>query len=297
MSAPVLSVEAVSVDRGGRRVLHDVSLDVSAGQIVALLGPNGAGKTTLMDAITGRVPLAGGSVRVGGDDLATAPRACRRRIGYAGQEIAVFPTLTVTENVASWAAVSGVARAARTRAVDDVLRLLFLQDLAHRPVRELSGGERRRVHCAMAMVARPPVLLLDEPTVGVDPMTRSALLDHLTQLADGGTAVLYSTHYLHEVEKRAAVVVMLREGKVVASGQADELISRHCTSVIEMTVERGGETRTVVVPTSDAVTDLARLLDGLRADGDRLVGVEVRRPSLEDAFTHIVSTSEVAHGR
>lgn len=289
MSDAVLEVDGLTVDRESRRVLHGISLTVRPGEIIALLGPNGAGKTTLMDAVTGRLRPVGGSVRVAGHDVARDPRACRRRIGYAGQEIAVFPTLTVAENVTAWAGMSGLRRGQRTQAVDDVLRMLFLAELADRQVRTLSGGEQRRVHCAMAMVGGPDVLLLDEPTVGVDPTTRTALLDHIGQLAAGGTAVLYSTHYLAEMEKRAAAIVMLRQGRVIASGPATELISRYCTSVIEMRVVRAGKTDTVVVPTSDPAADLMRLLDEVRSGDGELAGVEVRTPTLEDAFTQIVA--------
>jgi ABC-2 type transport system ATP-binding protein len=292
MADTTLRVDGVSVVRDGRQVLREVSLDVEPGRIVALLGPNGAGKTTLMEAITGRVALAGGRVLLGPADVARDPRALRRAIGYAGQEVAVFPTLTVAENVTAWAALGGVPRRSRGPAVRDALDVLFLGDLAGRAVHTLSGGERRRVHCAMAMVTKPPVLMLDEPTVGVDPTTRAALLDHVGQLAAAGTGVLYSTHYLHEVEKRASTVVMLRAGEAVARGPAGELISRHCRSVIEIRSRRPGEpAETLVVPTSDPAADLGRLLEDVRARGQRLLGVEVRTPTLEDAFTQILAAT------
>lgn len=292
MDGPVLEVAGVTVARGGRQVLHGVSLTVEPGGITALLGPNGAGKTTLMDAIMGQVPLASGRVRVKGTDIRDDPRACRRRIGYAGQEVAVFPPLTVLENVSAWAAMSGVGTQPRAQAVDDVLQVLFLSHLTDRPVRTLSGGEQRRVHCAMSMVGRPEVLLLDEPTVGVDPTTRTALLDHIDQLAAAGVAVLYSTHYLHEVERRAADVVMLQQGGVIARGSAEALISHYCTSVIQARVRRGDEVEHLTQPTSDPAGDLVQLLGHVQASGGSVVSLEVRTPTLEDAFAAVMAEGE-----
>lgn len=294
MTAPRLVAELLQVRRGHRAVLHGVSFTIVAGEILGLLGPNGAGKSTLMDAVTGRLALTGGNVRVDGHDLREDPRVCRRRIGYAGQEVAVFPTLTVTENVAGWAAMTGVPRGERRRAVRDVLEALQLEPLAGREVRRLSGGEQRRVHCAMAVVSRPPVLLLDEPTVGVDPHTRAALLDYVRAFAASGRAVLYSTHYLHEMEKLGSQVLMLEHGRVVAEGTVAALISRHCVSVAELRVQGpdDAEPRTVVVPLSRPEVEIVQLLESIAEQGIRLLGLQVRRPTLEDAFSQIIARAQ-----
>jgi ABC-2 type transport system ATP-binding protein len=286
----VLDVQGLTVRRGGRAVLSAVSARIERGRILALLGPNGAGKTTFMDSVVGRVRRESGSVLVAGRDVAAAPRWCRARVGYAHQELAVYPTLTVTENVAGWAAMTGLPRRARAEATAGALAAMRLEEVRTRQVRTLSGGERRRVHCAMALVGSPPLLLLDEPTVGVDPATRRAVLDHVRQLAAAGTAVCYSTHYLHEVEALDAEVLLLRDGRVVAAGPVRELTARHGQQVIAVRTDGPGGTETVTeLPTADPAADLPGVLADLGRRGVALRGLEVRAPSLEDVFDRVTS--------
>ncbi|OKI02551.1 hypothetical protein A6A06_16175 [Streptomyces sp. CB02923] len=287
----ILEVRGVCAAYGKHTALRDVSLTIEPGRIVGLLGPNGAGKTTLMDVVVGKTRPTSGSVSVCGMDVARQARACRERIGYAAQDLAVFPTLTARENVRNWAGISGVGRSGRDRAVDVALSAMLLEDVADRQVRTLSGGQQRRVHCAMATAARPPLLLLDEPTVGVDPATRRALLQHVRELAAEGTAICYSTHYLPEVEALDAEVVLLKDGRTAARGRVDDLLGRFGQTVIEMHFKEdddGTGTAGSVSVVADGPGDLPKVLRGLGPDLDRLAGLEVRRPSLDEVFDRIV---------
>ncbi|MFF5481881.1 ATP-binding cassette domain-containing protein [Streptomyces sp. NPDC012935] len=297
---PVLDVRGLTAAYGPHQALRGVSLTIEAGQVLGLLGPNGAGKTTLMDAVVGKVRPTGGSVTVCGYDVARQPRAVRARTGYAEQDLAVFPTLTVRQNVTSWAALGGLRRRARAAAVDSALAAMLLDGVADRQVRELSGGQRRRVHCAMATVCHPPLLLLDEPTVGVDPATRRAVLEHVRALAAEGTAVCYSTHYLPEVEALGADVVLLKDGATAAHGGVTELLDRFGRTVVELRLrEAGGDDaagsqsgeRNVSVAV-DSAAELPAVLQGLQDDLGRLTGLEIRRPTLDEVFDRIV-TQEV----
>lgn len=254
--------------------------------MVGLLGRNGAGKTTLIRAITGLLRPERGSIRVGGIDVAADPRATRRMLGAAPQDLAVFPPLTVTENLWGWAELAGIGRSGRRRAVREVQDALGLAPLGDRPAHLLSGGEQRRLHCAMAMVARPPLLLLDEPTVGVDPQTRRALLDHLVALAASGTAVLYSTHYLTEIEQLGAYSVILHRGRVVARGGSDELVRRLSGASIDVTVQ-DTPLRTVRIPSVDPAAELPGVLAEFAERGETVVAVSIHRSSLEDAFLSV----------
>jgi ABC-2 type transport system ATP-binding protein len=288
----VLEVRGLSVAYGDRRALRDVSLTIEAGQILGLLGPNGAGKSTLMGAVVGAVRPAGGTIRVAGIDIAAQPRRARARTGYAEQELAVFPTLTARENVTDWAAICRVPRRARAEAVDRTLSALLLDDVADRQVRTLSGGQRRRVHCAMATVARPDLLLLDEPTVGVDPATRRAVLDHVRELAAAGTAVCYSTHYLPEVETLDATVVLLADGAVATRGRVGDLLDRYGSTMIDLRVaDDEGGTRTVSTAVAGPEA-LPGVLQGLGPDLARLAGVEIRRSSLDEVFDRVVGAAK-----
>lgn len=289
-----LKVEHLTVARGGRDVLVDISFSIRAGQVVALLGPNGAGKTTLMDSIVGKTRPRAGSVRVGGRLVDAHGRWCRSRIGYADQELALFPTLTVWENVWGWSAFTGLAGLARKIAVRDALSAMLLERIQRRLVRELSGGERRRVHCAMAVVARPPILLLDEPTVGVDPNTRRAVLNYVRALAGDGAAICYSTHYLHEVEHLDADVVLLRDGRMLVDGGVGDLIARHGNPVIEI---QAADSELIHVPSDDPSRDVPRLLDQFRREGRKLTSLAIRSPTLDDVFDRFVDSEAGTDGR
>lgn len=284
--AGFLQVDGVQVSYGERHALRGVSLQVARGQVVGLLGHNGAGKTTLMLAVAGLVRLARGRIRVGDVDVARDSRAARRLIGIAPQDLAVFPPLTVVENIRGWAELAGLRGRQCRRAIRDAIGVMQLDHVYDRQVQRLSGGEQRRVHCAMAIVARPPLLLLDEPTVGVDPATRRAVLTHVAALAAQGAAVLYSTHYLAEIEQLGADVIILHHGQVLASGGVANLVSQLSGTTVELAFHRpeGGPPRTVRVPVTDPVGELPAILHSLGERQRLLAGVSIQRPSLEDAF-------------
>jgi ABC-2 type transport system ATP-binding protein len=211
----------------GPRALDGVDLEAAAGRITALLGPNGAGKSTLVSLAAGLTRPDAGEVRVLGEDPAVRGARVRRQIGLAPQEIGVYPQLTVRTNLRAFAELHGAKpRAARARAAE-LLEPFALQDLADRPAGRLSGGEQRRLHAAIALVNHPRLVILDEPTAGADPSTREHILQAVRDLAAGGTAVVYTTHYLPEVERLDADIVLLEHGRVIARGSLAELIERH----------------------------------------------------------------------
>jgi ABC-2 type transport system ATP-binding protein len=215
----VITVRGLRVRRGGNEVLPGISLDVAGGTVTGLLGPSGSGKTTLMRAIVGVQVVESGEVTVVG--LAAGSAELRRRVGYVTQAPSVYADLTVRENLAYFARVLG-APAART---DEALATVALEAHAGQLVRTLSGGERSRVSLATALLADPDVLVLDEPTVGLDPVLRRDLWRTFHELADAGATVLVSSHVMDEAS-RCDDLVLLRDGHVVASGAPDELLRR-----------------------------------------------------------------------
>jgi ABC-2 type transport system ATP-binding protein len=243
------------VKRYGERVALDgVDLEVAPGEICALLGPNGAGKSTLVSIAAGLVKPDSGSVHASG------------RPGLAPQEIGIYPPLTVRENLWAFAAIHGVSR----KRAERLLEPFVLSALADRPAGRLSGGEQRRLHTAIALVHRPRVVLLDEPTAGADTQTRGAILDAVRTIAAEGTAVVYTTHYLPEVEELDASVALLEAGRIIAAGRVSELVAQHASSVLEVTFTDG---RTLRRPGSS--------LHGLEED---VIRAEIIRPSLEAAY-------------
>ncbi|HTA14217.1 MAG TPA: ABC transporter ATP-binding protein [Solirubrobacteraceae bacterium] len=278
------------------QALRGVDLDISRGEILALLGPNGAGKSTLMSIVAGLVKPDAGHIWIEGLDLADQTDAARCRMGLAPQETGVYPTLSVEENLRYFGEIAGQRGSALTRRLRDVADGFALSKLLQRPGRALSGGERRRLHTAMIVMHRPALLLLDEPTTGVDVETRAKLLEVIRKLADDGTAICYSTHYLHEVEQISASVAVLKEGCMVACCPLSDLISTYGTSAIHMQFEGVAPTlgarRTyisgtdlhIIVANKPPALELGEIIGELGQAAQRLKTVELIQPSLESVF-------------
>jgi len=221
--APILEIESIAFAYHDKPVLRDINLALSRGRILALLGPNGAGKSTLIRCICGRLQADAGHVRVAGNDPLTNAKA-RAETGLVPQQIALYPHLTVTENLATFARLAGVARAAVGPAVVETIDVCDLGSVAERPVGRLSGGWQRRVNIGCAMSHSPRLLILDEPTVGIDPPAREAIEALLTRLAGNGLAVLMTSHDLSQLETLADSVAFLSEGRIAATGAPGGLI-------------------------------------------------------------------------
>jgi ABC-2 type transport system ATP-binding protein len=286
------------------RALRGVSLRIPPGEVTALIGPNGAGKSTTISCVMGLVHPLRGTITFGGEDL-LGPKgpALRRRIGCAPQEEALFPVLTVADNIRLFCELAGLRGAAMRRRITEVAEAFLVGDLLGRKVVELSGGQRRRVHSAIALVGRPEVVILDEPTAGVDPATRSAVLEVVRNAAREGAAVCYSTHYLPEVTALGARVSVIDHGQVIASGTVAQLLERHATTAIhlrfdgpaprveglpgDMTVL--GEVIQLHIP--DARSHVGKAVRMLGDHADALVGVEVIAADLDAVFQNLTGRS------
>ena len=302
-SAPtaMLDVRGVRKSYGSTVALDGVDLLVEPGTIVGLLGRNGAGKTSLVSVVAGLLRPDAGRVLVGGVDIARDPRRARSLIGLAPQETGVYPTLSVRDNLRLFAALSDLRGRERDTRIDEVAAALMLGDLIDRRARDLSGGERRRLHTAIAVLHRPRLVLLDEPTTGADVHTRRELLRLVTALSREGSAVVYSTHYLQEIEELHAGVALMDRGRVIARGGLDELIKRYGSSALELSFtgpvpitarvpgSRVVDT-TVTIATDDPAATAARVLSALGTDASSLSAVEIIRPTLESVFTTLTGT-------
>jgi ABC-2 type transport system ATP-binding protein len=226
-SEPVLVFASVSKSYGGTPALHDVTLDVAPGEVLALLGANGAGKTTLLSIASGLRAPDSGTVAVFGQDPRRGPDGPRSLVGFAPQELAVYPPLSARENLILFAELAGLRGADRNRRIAETADALGLRGLLDRRVGALSGGMQRRLHVAIAFLHRPPLVLLDEPSAGFDVDGRSGLLHAVVDAAAAGAAVLYSTNRLDEAEELNRCVAILDRGKVVARGRVSELIGAH----------------------------------------------------------------------
>ncbi len=221
----MLLAEGLHKRYGPIRALAGFDLRVAAGEVVGLIGRNGAGKSTFASVAAGLIRPDRGTVRIAGFDMARDPRRAQSRLGLAGQELALYPTATVAENLRFFGGLYGL-RGRRLRGeIDEVAATMRLTDLLRRRVGTLSGGQQHRVHAAVALLHRPAVLLLDEPTAGADPASRQALLNTVRARAADGATVCYTTHYLPELDILDATVALADAGRVVVRGTRAQLLA------------------------------------------------------------------------
>lgn len=218
-----LSLLSVTIRYGDHIAVNDLSLDVASGEIFGLLGPNGSGKSSTIAAIVGDQPVAGGSIRVADRCEADDPLAYRRHIGLVPQELAIFDELTAEQNLNFFGRLYGLRGGDLRQRLEEVLVFVRLSEHARRPVRALSGGMQRRINLACAILHRPSLLLLDEPTVGLDIQSRQAIFACLRELRDHGVAMVFTTHHLEEAEELCDRIGIMDEGRLVASGTVSSL--------------------------------------------------------------------------
>jgi daunorubicin resistance ABC transporter ATP-binding subunit len=302
---PIIEAHGVTKRFGDVRALDGLDIVAQSGQITALLGPNGAGKTTFISAVATLLRPDGGEIRVAGIDVAAEPKRVRKIIGLAGQYASIEPAMTGTENLRMIARLFGLGRRDAHAAADDVLERLGLAEAGDRLVRTYSGGMRRRLDLGASLVGLPQLLLLDEPTTGLDPRGRIELWDAIRSLVADGTDVLLTTQYLEEADQLARHVVIVDHGRVIASGTPDELKDRAGRNVIEVRPKAAGDLPSVeealgkigceaphtdmntqrvaarVEGGADQLRDIVRLLDEMGIEVD---DVGLRRPSLDEVF-------------
>jgi ABC-2 type transport system ATP-binding protein len=285
--------------------LAGIDLRVPEGSVLAMLGPNGAGKTTAVKILTTLITADEGRAWVAGCDVADDPRGVRRQIGVSGQYAAVDEYLTGFENLEMIGRLYHLGRRASSARARELLTQLRLEEAADRPSKTYSGGMQRRLDLAGALVARPPVLFLDEPTTGLDPRSRTEMWSLLQELVSGGTTLLLTTQYLEEADLLADNIVVIDSGRVIAEGTADDLKSQVGGERLEITVAEEAQVRaaaelldplaaseltvdegrrSLVVPVSGGAAVLADALRLLDAAGVRVDDVGLRRPTLDDVF-------------
>jgi len=276
----MLALRNIRKSFGSTIAVQDLTLDVQQGEIFGLLGPNGAGKSTTIAIATGLVAPTSGEVNLLGQGSPSQP-SVRRSIGLAPQEITLYAELTARENLLFYAALYGVEHAGKR--VDELLKLVELDTRATSRVSTFSGGMKRRLNLAAALVHDPKLLLLDEPTAGVDPQSRNRILELVRELSAQGKTIVYTTHYMEEAAKICHRVGIVDHGKMLDVGSPRELIARHGGSSA-VTVTRSGVDERVV--TVDPAAEVARQL----AIGGA-TGLRVEQPDLESVFLNLTGRS------
>jgi ABC-2 type transport system ATP-binding protein len=312
---PTLEAADLVKTFGKTHALDGLSLTMQPGEVMAVLGPNGAGKTTFVNLVATLIRPDKGTLRVQGVDVARHPAAVRRNVALAGQSAAVEPTMTGRENVVMIARLFGASRADARRDADAVIEQMGLTDAANRLVRTYSGGMRRRLDLGASLVARPRLLLLDEPTTGLDPRSRLELWDVIRSLVANGTDVLLTTQYLDEADHLASQIAIIDHGRVIASGTPRELKRLAGRNVVEVHVRDtssldrvaatlmaiGDGPATIDVPTRSVrvalSADTERVFAALRPLDDTGIAIDevsVRQPTLDEAFLALTGTPKEA---
>ncbi len=290
--------------------VDDVSFAIEQGEIFGLLGPNGAGKTTTISMVSCLIDPTAGAITVDGNEVATAPGAVKSVLGIVPQEIALYPTLTAQENLAFWGQMYGLSGSALKQAVADALELAGLADRAKERIEKYSGGMKRRINIAAGILHKPKVLLMDEPTVGIDPQSRNHILETVKQLNASGMTVVYTSHYMEEVEYLCDRIAIMDHGKIIASGTLNELrdvvggmdvVDVKVTEVTEGVLDRvrGIEgvkqaDRTdgaIQVLTPGSGTILGKLVATLESEGAHVTSITVTEPNLESVFLRLTGKS------
>ncbi|MDQ3068678.1 MAG: ABC transporter ATP-binding protein [Acidobacteriota bacterium] len=252
---PALTVRAARKRFGDVQALNSASFDLRQGELLGLLGPNGAGKTSLIRAIAGRLRLDEGTIEIDGAPI--TPGVTRPELGIVPQELAVYPLLSARENLEVFGRLYGVAPSALRARVDWALDHAALADRASEPVKLFSGGMKRRLNIVCAVMHEPRIVLLDEPTVGVDPQSRERIYDMLTELRQTGVSILLTTHHLEEAEARCQRIVIIDHGRAIASGTLSELVTQSL-----------GSSRVAVIRTLKTIALPAALPAGAEVDED-----------------------------
>jgi ABC-2 type transport system ATP-binding protein len=265
---------------GPVNALDGFSLQVAAGEIVGLVGHNGAGKTTFVEIVSGLVRPDGGHVTIDGRN----PTQAKGLVGVTPQHLGLYPSITVREHLRLFGRLAGLRRAALERSIDELAVALRLTEIMDRRTGVLSGGQQRRTQAATALVHRPSLLLLDEPTAGADLETRQAMLDIVKQRAGEGTAVVYTTHYLPELTELQATIAVVRGGRIIARGTYDELVDG-----------LPGEVRVVFADEEDlrvsTTAPTATLIDLLGRADREITAVELRNASLDDLYHSLAASN------
>lgn len=302
------AIEVCSLKKsfGDLHAVQDVSFHAVTGEVLSLLGPNGAGKSTTISMLCGLLPPSAGEAWIMGHSILSEPTAAKASLGVVPQDIALYPDLSARENLFFWGKMYGLRGDTLRQRVDAVLNVIGLADRQKDHIGKFSGGMKRRVNIAAALLHKPAVIIMDEPTVGIDPQSRRHILDNVKELNRQGMTVLYTTHYMEEAAELSHHIAIMDHGKVIAYGTHDELIrvvgeqtridiTLNAEAERVLTAWKAVEGVSQIDSTDGSVTALVddsnrvlpRLFDAAAHAGVRIISVDIREPNLETVFLHL----------
>jgi ABC-2 type transport system ATP-binding protein len=306
MDNNMLKAENLQKSYGTVRAVDGISFEVKQGEVFGLLGPNGAGKSTTISMISTLIRPSGGSILFEGRDILAEPKAIQKKLGVVPQDVALYPTLSGYENLAFWGNLYGLSGAALKKRIGEVAEIIGLNGRIRDRVDKYSGGMKRRLNIGAALMHMPELLIMDEPTVGIDPQSRNHILDTVLELNRRGMTILYTSHYMEEAEYLCTRICVMDQGKIIASGTKDELVGMigEETEIVLLlesadgeamdalgavagieSLRREGDRITIRCENADLI--LADVIAGVTAAGKHLRSVDVKKPNLETVFLHL----------
>lgn len=301
-----IEVQNLKKSFGDLVAVQDASFSAEAGEVLSLLGPNGAGKSTTISMLSGLLAPTGGEASIMGHSVTKEPEAAKKSLGVVPQDIALYPDLSARENLVFWGKMYGLRGAALKQRVDEVLETIGLADRQKDHVGKFSGGMKRRVNIGAALLHKPSVIIMDEPTVGIDPQSRRHILDNVKELNRQGMTVLYTTHYMEEAAELSDHIAIMDKGRVIAYGTHDELIKMvgeetRIDLTLNAEVEKvldawravqgvAGVDATdgkVTALVDDSNRVLPRLFEAASKANVRITSVDIQEPNLETVFLHL----------
>ncbi|MCH7670357.1 MAG: ABC transporter ATP-binding protein [Acidobacteria bacterium] len=306
LTGPVLTCTAIRKTFGSLVAVNDVSFHIDPGETYGLLGPNGAGKTTVLSLVVGVLEADGGEVVVAGEIMNPKATRAKTAVGYVPQDVAIYPDLSARENLMFFGRLVGLSgRTLKNRAAQ-VLEIVALSDRAKERTSRFSGGMRRRLNIGIGLMHKPRLLVLDEPTVGVDPQSRNAILESVDAMATEGMAILYTTHYMEEAERLCDRIGIIDDGKIVAEGTRRELVQEqggldsvhigitghglpaaNAAMELESVYQASVGDKSIELIVTDARASLAGIIKVVVETGANITGVEIDEPNLESVFLHL----------
>lgn len=291
---------------GNKVAVDGVSFHVTTGEVFSLLGPNGAGKSTTISILSGLLPPSSGEATIQGYSITQEPEAAKACLGVVPQDIALYPDLSARENLIFWGKMYGLRGVELNHRVDEALAMIGLTERQKDRINKYSGGMKRRVNIAVALLHKPQVIIMDEPTVGIDPQSRRHILEHVKELNRQGMTVLYTTHYMEEAAELSDHIAIMDQGKIIAYGAYNELIKlvgeqtrldltlnvlpdkvlpawQKTEGVTRLDVEDGK----VIALVDDSNRVLPRLFEAASLAGVRITSVDIQEPNLEMVFLHL----------
>lgn len=302
----MFKVENLQKSFGNIKAVDGIAFEVRQGEVFGLLGPNGAGKSTTISMISTLLPPSGGSILFEGKNIVEEPKAIQRKLGVVPQDIALYPTLSGYENLSFWGNMYGLSGSVLKKRIDEVSEVVGLNGRIRDRVDKYSGGMKRRLNIGAALLHMPELLIMDEPTVGIDPQSRNHILDTVLELNRQGMTIIYTSHYMEEVEYLCGRICIMDQGRIIASGTKDELVEMISgeTEIVLALESEDPENRKlfdqiegiqnvehkegqIIIRCENADLILADIIARVAAGGNHLRSIDVKKPNLETVFLNL----------